>query len=101
MGNLNYIKVTWIHQFPNEPVVLYSELGLDRRELRKVEMFLDGHCGYASDSESADSTQLSEAPIPFLAEIAADPQFKPVEITKEEFEDAWKKRKSQLDNCRI
>ena len=90
---MNYIKVTWIHSCPDEPLLMYGELDGDRCEKRKVEVFADGHCGYASPTESAGSTRLGEAPIPTLAVIGSDPQFEPVEITKKEFEKVWAKRK--------
>jgi hypothetical protein len=91
---MNYIKVKWIHSCPDDPILLYSELDAERWEKRKVEVFHDGHCGYASASESAGSTRLGEEPIPPLVEIASDSQFEPVEITKEEFEEVWAKRKT-------
>jgi hypothetical protein len=91
---MNYIKVKWIHSHANEPVLLYSELDEDRWEKRKIEVFAVGHFGYASSGESAGSSRLGEEPIPPLAEIASEPQFKPVEITKQEFEEVWAKRKN-------
>ena len=86
---MTYLKVRWIHSHADEPVLLYSELDEYRWEKRKVEVFADGHCVYASAAASAGSTQLSEGPIPSLAEIADDAQFEPLEITREEFEDVW------------
>lgn len=91
---MTYIKVEWIHSHADEPTLLYSELDQGRWEKRKVEVFADGRCGYASSTESAGSTRLGEEPIPQLAEISSDPQFKPVEITKQEFEEVWAKRKA-------
>ncbi len=41
------------------------------------------------------STRLGEEPIPPLSEIASDPQFEPIEITKEEFEEIWNNRKKR------
>jgi hypothetical protein len=90
---MTYIKARWIHSNADEPILLYSELDQDRWETRKVEVFADGHFGYASPTESAASTRLGEVPIPLLAEIGSDPQFKPVEITRQEFEDVWGKRR--------
>ena len=90
---MNYIKVKWIHSNPKYPALLYSELDSERWEKRKVEVFQDGRCGYASASESADSTRLGEEPVPPLDEIASDCQFEPVAITKEEFDAVWVKRK--------
>jgi hypothetical protein len=86
---MEYIKVKWIHSLADEPVLLYSELDPERWEKRKVGVFADGHCGYASPTESVGSTRLGLDPVPSLAEIASDPQFEPVEITRREFEEAW------------
>ena len=74
---MTYIKVKWFHASPDDPVLLYSELDSERWEKRKVEVFRDGHCGYASANQATDSTRLGEEPIPSLAEIAADAQFEP------------------------
>lgn len=92
---MSYIKVKWIHSFPDDPVWLYSELNADRWETRKVEIFADGSRGYASATESGGETCLGEVPVPPLLEISSDPEFEPVEITKEEFEDVWSKRKGE------
>ena len=91
---MKYIRVKWNHKHQDEPVLLYSELDAERWEKRKVEVFRDGRCGYASADESCGSTQLGEEPIPPLAEIASDPQFEPVEIVEQEFEEVWAKRKT-------
>ena len=91
---MKYICVKWNHKHQDEPVLLYSELDAGRWEKRKVGVFRDGHNGFASIDESAGSTRLGEEPIPPLAEIASDPQFQPAEITKQEFEEVWAKRKT-------
>jgi hypothetical protein len=88
---MTYVKVEWIHLRDDEPVLLYSELDESRWENRKIEVFADGRCGYASQTESIGSTRLGEEPIPPMAEIAADPQFRPSEITEPEFEEVWAK----------
>jgi hypothetical protein len=93
---MKYIKVKWVHFHPDEPTLLYSELDDARWEIRKVEIFPDGRIGYASSIEatSATKTRLSIEPLPPFDEIAADPQFQPVEITKDEFEAVWSRRSS-------
>lgn len=60
-----------------------------------MEVYGDGHSGYTSAEEISGPTKLGEEPIPTLSEIASDPQFDPVEITKEEFEEVWAKRKTE------
>ena len=86
-----YIKVEWVHDFANEPVELYSELDDNRWEIRKVEIFRNGTGSYAWKGGASGSSQLSITPIPALQEIRRDPQFRPAEISKESFEDIWKK----------
>lgn len=39
---MKYLFVRWIHNFPDEPVLLYSELDKSRFETRKIEVFPDG-----------------------------------------------------------
>ncbi len=89
---MNYIRVRWLHSFSNEPVWLISEIDEYGRELRKVEIFPDGSKGYARKGEEAGGTRLGEKPLLPLETIAADPQFLPEEITKEEFEKVWANR---------
>lgn len=89
---MRYIRVQWIHSHPGHPVELYSELDDGCWEIRKVEIFPDGRVGFASATETAHSTELGEATVPPLEEIAADPQFRPEEISKEEFERVWARR---------
>jgi Domain of unknown function (DUF6881) len=85
----SYLRVKWKHSFSTEPVLLYSELDGERWETRKVEVFTDGRRDFASASETSGNTRLSKEPLPALEEIASDPQFEPVEITRTEFEEVW------------
>jgi hypothetical protein len=89
---MNYIRVRWLHSFPDEPIWLISEIDDNRWEIRKVYIFPDGSKGYAQRGEEAGGTWLGAVPVPSLEEIAADPQFLPEKITKEEFEEAWAAR---------
>jgi hypothetical protein len=86
---MKYLRVGWKHQHPDEPVILYSELDDSRFEVRKVEVFRDGRCGYAGPQVGSRGTKLGIVAVPELSEIAKDPQFEPLEITREEFEAAW------------
>lgn len=93
-GNgLEYLRVRWKHKHPDEPVFLYSELDGARREVRKLDVYRDGVYGWADASEEVGGTRLSEVPVPASEEIARDPEFEPAMITREEFEEAWAKRR--------
>jgi hypothetical protein len=95
---MRYLQVRWNHSLPTEPVEIYGELDDSGWELRKVEIFADGAIGFASATEKTPSTILGEKPWPPLEEIAKDPQFKPVKISKEEFERVWENRFNLLSS---
>ncbi|WP_242113264.1 DUF6881 domain-containing protein [Luteimonas aquatica] len=84
-----YLKVRWIHNNLNDPILLFSELDENRNEIRKIEIFANSRIGYASFSESGGETRLGEAPIPDSEEISLDPQFIIEKTDKDEFERMW------------
>ncbi|MDE5778946.1 MAG: hypothetical protein K2I10_10655 [Lachnospiraceae bacterium] len=86
-----YIKVRWKHNFPDEPILLFSELDDNRNEIRKVEVYRDDLMGYAWGDISSNETFLSECELPELSVINEDIQFEGIEIRKEEFEIIWEK----------
>jgi hypothetical protein len=88
---LRYLKVQWHHEDPEEPVVLYSEIDVQRYETRKIEEFADGRLDHADAARETGTTFLGEAPIPSLDEIDEQDEFTPVEITQEEFELVWQR----------
>ncbi len=85
----HYIRVNWIHTYPDEPIEIYSEFDEDRWETRKIEIFRDGTASYASSTENNGTSMLAKVPISSLKEINSDPQFQAVEITREEFQLLW------------
>jgi hypothetical protein len=90
MSGYTYIRVRWLHDHPDEPVELWSELDDQRFEIRKVEVWQDGRVGFASRERESGGTTLGTAPTPLLAEIAADPEFEPEQISELEFEKCWR-----------
>ena len=65
---MNYICVQWHHENQEDPIELYSELDDNREEIRKVEVFRDGHMQFADEHSQAGDTFLSVEPIPSLAD---------------------------------
>jgi hypothetical protein len=88
---MNYIAVDWLHANPTEPIVLYSELGDDNTEIRKVEVFADGSAGFATATTQKGGTKLAIEPLPSIGEIGKDQQFLPRAISAEEFDRIWDK----------
>ena len=68
-------EVVWHHQHRAEPIRLYSEIGADGYELRKVEVYADGGMDYAVRSIQTGTTMLGVVPVPPLDEINRDPDF--------------------------
>ncbi|MCP4305661.1 MAG: hypothetical protein GY788_12430 [bacterium] len=91
---MKYIKVKWIHEFENEPVLLFSEIDTERWEKRKVEVYANGHMDFADTKQETGKTFLGLEPLPSLEQIASDPQFQPVAISEAEFEDVWERARS-------
>lgn len=89
MSGRSYIRVHWLHASLEDPVELWSELDPAREEVRKVEIWSDGRVGFASAGGEFGGTRLGEGPMPSLDDIAADPQFDPQPVTREEFESCW------------
>ena len=89
---MKYIKANWIHENPEYPVWLYSELDEALWEIRKIEVYADGAWGFASETEETGGAMLSLERFPSINDIAADPQFDPAEIEAREFEEMWIRR---------
>ncbi|GAA1559015.1 hypothetical protein GCM10009678_47580 [Actinomadura kijaniata] len=83
------MKVEWLHSFDDEPVEVYSEVGDDGYETRKVELFPDGRLEYADGHRETGATGLSEVPVGTVAGIAAQEEFQPHVISRREFEEMW------------
>lgn len=91
-----HFRSLWHHEFPDEPVVILSEIDSDNLETRKIEIFADGSKGYASRTEEYGPTGLGLERIPPLKDINSDPQFSADWITPQEFESEWKRRNEKV-----
>ena len=90
---MRYLYIKWVHKDPGAPIHLYSEIGDDGYETRKVEVWSDGRKGFADSSEEKGGTALGFMPVPSLKEIAARPEYQPKEISVEDFQKIWLKRR--------
>jgi hypothetical protein len=87
---MEYWKVEWHHDHAEEPVVLYSELGADRYETRKVQRYRDGRLLRADAEHETGQIGLSEIPLGPIEEVAAQAEFSASLISRNEFEEAWR-----------
>ena len=88
-----YIYIKWKPAGPSDPVHTYSELDSARQEIRKVEIYANGTRGFADGDEENGGTFLGSMPVPPLAELAGDPSFEAKDITADEFQRHWLKRR--------
>lgn len=86
---MTYLMCHWIHNFTDEPILLYSELSEHRYEVRKVELWADGRIGYATKDLEHGDTGLGLKPIPLTKDIADDPEFVAADIDRDAFEKVW------------
>ncbi|WP_210732806.1 hypothetical protein [Streptomyces sp. RKND-216] len=86
---MRYLKVAWIHDSVDDPMVYLGELGDDGYETRKVQLYRDGRSEWADESFETATVGLSEIPFPPLEEISSQPEFTAQVITSEEFEREW------------
>ncbi|MFF4653738.1 DUF2716 domain-containing protein [Streptomyces sp. NPDC001380] len=86
---VRHVRVTWTHDFADEPVEILSELDEEDREGRKVEVFHGGRLARADASHETAATGLGEVPFPPLETIDALEDFTARPMTAAAFEQAW------------
>jgi len=94
---MRYLRVRWLQDSPEYPVLLYSEVDDDGWEIRKVDEYADGHRDLAGEGIETGQSGLGEAPTPSIDEINSDPEFRAVEIDRDEFEGVWQAAKAWFD----
>lgn len=94
---MEHFTVYWYHSCENEePRTFYVEIGDDRFETRKVQIYDDGSFGMAGHSFSFGGAELGDQPAPPIEEINGDTEFSANIITAEEFETVWVKYQNYL-----
>lgn len=86
---MEHWKVDWHHDFEVEPITLYSEIGEDGYEVRKIQRYRDGRLLKADSEHESGDVGLSEIPVGSIEDVAAQPEFSAFVISKEEFEAEW------------
>ncbi|MBU3134571.1 hypothetical protein KPL40_19370 [Clostridium gasigenes] len=86
---MQYLYVTWEHNFEDEPKEFYMELNEERFQERVLEIFEDGEIAYATCNQEFN-TFLAKEDYPDIEEINSTEEFRASLITKEEFEKVWK-----------
>ena len=87
---MKYIKIHWIHNFKEEPEFIYSKIDKEGYEVKKVEIFKNGH--YIIYSENNNSDRLAEGIYPSLEELTFEEEsesMQAIEISEKEFNEVW------------
>ncbi|MEV0950722.1 hypothetical protein [Promicromonospora sp. NPDC050249] len=93
MTNSYFQRVQWLHDDPEDPVVLWAHV-VDGWEVRKVDEFPDGSLAWADGEHESDSTGLGTVPVPAPEEIESDPQFLVELVTREVFDRVWQRARA-------
>ena len=94
---MKYIKVRWLHNHTDDPILIFTEIDDDLWEHRKVEFFRNKQKGYADKTIEYGGSMLSLEPWPSLVELKADPEFEVNEISPTEFNEVWSLRNEFWD----
>ncbi|WP_186831998.1 hypothetical protein [Streptomyces sp. ISID311] len=86
---MKYWKITWHHDFREEPVTLFSEIGEDGYETRKIQEYRDGRLLRTDGADETAEIGLSEIPVGRIEDVAARPEFSAFVISKADFESLW------------
>lgn len=92
---MKYYQIYWIHDYPTDPIYLYSEVGNDGYEIRKINIYRDNTVGYAIDEIEFNGAGLSEKPFPPLEELNGKDEWDELisqEISFKEFEQVWEEK---------
>ena len=92
---MKYIKVQWNNEFPEGPILIYSEIDNEQWEHRKIEVFRHERQGYADKTEEVGGSFLGIEPWPDLTKLGTEPEFEISEISADEFEQLWARRGKQ------
>ncbi|WP_405924584.1 DUF6881 domain-containing protein [Streptomyces sp. NBC_00035] len=87
-----YLKVLWDHNFEDQPSAIYSEIDAEGWEVRKVEIFRDGHSTFADRMGSTGNTILGEKEID-IRKVQSSDGLTFTEISHQSFEQIWKSLK--------
>ncbi|TDC77738.1 DUF6881 domain-containing protein [Streptomyces hainanensis] len=88
---MRYWKVRWHHEFAEEPIAIYSEIGPDDYETRRVEEFGDGRLGWADQDREHGGTSLAYTEFGDIEEVREQPEFSALVITEREFDAVWRR----------
>ena len=88
---MEYIKLFWKHNYPDDPVVIIYEVDLDdeRYAIRLIDIYADGH---TNNMEDRAWGYVTEAPVPTIEIFNTNDygeDFHACLISKEEFEEIW------------
>lgn len=70
-----YLKVRWIHNFSNDPILLNGKLDENCCEVRKVKIFPNHSIDFTGADSNAKDIPRGKVPVPSFEEIATNSEF--------------------------
>lgn len=81
-------RILWHHDDPACPVEVFSELGNDGYETRKVHIFRDGRHDYADETRWTKDTELGDQRVE-EEDKESTPELEMMRVSSEQFNTAW------------
>ncbi|MFI5981243.1 DUF6881 domain-containing protein [Streptomyces sp. NPDC051555] len=86
---MEYWKVEWLHEPNDDPTTIYSEIGPDGYETRKVHRYTNGRMLKSDDVHESLDIGLSEVPVGEIKDVNKLPYFTARLVTSADFQRAW------------
>ncbi|MFJ5633090.1 DUF6881 domain-containing protein [Streptomyces goshikiensis] len=86
---MEHWKVEWFHESETDPTLIYSEIGEDGYEVRKVYQYRDGRLLRSDEWHESREIGLSEVPVGTIEDVARQPEFAAIRVPLAEFEEFW------------
>ncbi len=84
-----YIAANWIHDNDTKPIQVFSEVGDDGVETRKIERFRDGSIVCADSHQQSNGTMLGTINFESIDDNSTPIKFEVDEISRETFDRLW------------
>ncbi|WP_405921830.1 DUF6881 domain-containing protein [Streptomyces sp. NBC_00122] len=86
---MEHWKVEWFHESEEDPSLIYSEIGDDGYEVRKVHLYGDGRLLKSDEWHESTEIGLSEVPVGTIEDVTSQPDFSAIRVPLAEFQEIW------------
>ncbi|WP_371677321.1 hypothetical protein [Streptomyces sp. NBC_01276] len=87
---MEYWRVEWLHDSAEDPTTIYSEIGSDGYETRKVHTYTDGRLLKSDEWHESRDIGLSKVPVGRIEDVMLQPEFLASRVSAAKFEEMWR-----------